>query len=278
MTSIPFFELFPSLELGWEERKKLSTAYLTAVEVRKEEGRMTLELTVPESLGEEGKDEVETAIVRAYGLGSAEVHERVEAPPDKAKAPGEAVLFGAAIKGETVPIETLNPKSGGAVVFGKVFFADFYETRRPGVWCLTFELTDFHSSVRVTKYLEKGEKDQLKKPIAPGMWLKVQGRVKLGRDGSEILLEPRNIVQCDHPFRQDTAPVKRVELHLHTTFSAMDALCSLDPKAGPEENVVKRAEAWCHPAIAITDHGVAQGFPDAWHCAKKIKLVDGMEG
>lgn len=110
------------------------------------------------------------------------------------------------------------------------------------------------------------------------MWLKVQGFVKLNRDGSDVLLEPRNIVTYPHEMRQDTAPVKRVELHLHTTFSNMDALSPLNPKAGPEENIVKRAEAWGHPAIAITDHGVVQGFPDAWHSAKNIKLLYGMEG
>src|SRR5699024_10018799 len=58
----------------------------------------------------------------------------------------------------------------------------------------------------------------------------------------------------------------------------MDALSPLNPKAGPEGNIVKRAQAWGHPAIAITDHGVAQGFPDAWHSAGDNKLLYGMEG
>ena len=53
---------------------------------------------------------------------------------------------------------------------------------------------------------------------------------------------------------------------------------SLSPKAGPDGNIVKRAEAWGHPAIAITDHGVVQGFPDAWHSARDIKILYGMEG
>ena len=73
------------------------------------------------------------------------------------------------------------------------------------------------------------------------------------------------------------SPEKRVELHLHTTMSSMDALTQVSPKAGPDKNVVKRAEAWGHRAIAITDHGVAQAFPDAWHSAKKIKVLYGVE-
>ena len=68
-----------------------------------------------------------------------------------------------------------------------------------------------------------------------------------------------------------------MELHLHTTMSSMDALTQVSPKAGPDKNVVKRAEAWGHRAIAITDHGVAQAFPDAWHSAKKIKVLYGVE-
>ena len=156
---------------------------------------------------------------------------------------------------------------------GKVFFADLYETRRPGVFCLTFDMTDFKTSVRVTKYLEKEEKARLKKDVKPGLWVKVQGYVKLNRDGSDILLDPKNISTYPHEMRQDKAEIKRVELHAHTTFSNMDALSSLSPKAGPAGNIVMRAEAWGHPAIAITDHGVVQGFPDAWHSAKDIKIL-----
>ena len=91
-------------------------------------------------------------------------------------------------------------------------------------------------------------------------------------------LDPKNISTYPHEMRQDKAEVKRVELHAHTTFSNMDALSSLSPKAGPAGNIVMRAEAWGHPAIAITDHGVVQGFPDAWHSAKDIKILYGMEG
>ena len=65
----------------------------------------------------------------------------------------------------------LNPKMGQVVVEGRVFFADLYETRRPGVFCLTFDMTDNQTSVRVTKYLQKAEKDALKGGVKPGMWL-----------------------------------------------------------------------------------------------------------
>ncbi len=72
-----------------------------------------------------------------------------------------------------------------------------------------------------------------------------------------------------------------MELHLHTNMSAMDALTAVgfktDSVIGSDKNVVKRAERWGHPAIAITDHGVAHAFPNAKHSAKNIKILFGVE-
>ena len=277
---IPFFELFTNLPLPWELRSHLNGAYLTAAEIEKTVRAMHLALTVSSDLGEK-KEALAAAVAEAYGLEKVSIHQTISAPaqagPAK-KSEGGEIIMGAPIKGAVQPMEGLNPKMGGVIVAGKVFFSDLYETRRPGVFCLTFDMTDFKNSVRVTKYLEKEEKAKLKKDVKPGMWVKVQGYVKLNRDGSDVLVDPRNISTYPHEMRQDKAEVKRVELHAHTTFSNMDALSSLSPKAGPDGNIVKRAEAWGHPAIAITDHGVVQGFPDAWHSAKDIKILYGMEG
>ena len=108
--------------------------------------------------------------------------------------------------------------------------------------------------------------------VSPGMWLRVQGNVELSRDGKDIQLRPFHIMKIPHKPREDTAPEKRVELHLHTKMSNMDALTDT-------ASVIKQAIAWGHPAIAITDHGVAQSFPDAWHAAgDKIKILYGVEG
>ena len=96
--------------------------------------------------------------------------------------------------------------------------------------------------------------------------------MELTRDGKDVQLNPQSIMKIGHEGRKDTPKEKRVELHLHTRMSNMDALT--DPAA-----VIKEAIAWGHPAIAITDHGVVQAFPDAWHTAKgKIKILYGVEG
>ena len=109
------------------------------------------------------------------------------------------------------------------------------------------------------------------------MHLLVQGRLNMDRFYGDMVLEPVAVMAAEKKMKMDNAPEKRVELHLHTTMSAMDALTAVGPKLGPDKNVVKRAEAWGHRAIAITDHGVAQSFPDAWHSAKNIKLLYGVE-
>ncbi len=278
---IPFFELFPNLPLDWGLRSLLDGAGLSSVEVERETRVMRMAITVHAGLGE-ALENLSAVVAEAYDLAKVSIHQTVSAPASTAagggKSAGGDLIMGGPIKGAVQPMEGLNPKMGSVVVAGKVFFADLYETRRPGVFCLTFDITDYRTSVRVTKYMEKEEKARLKKDVKPGMWVKVQGYVKLNRDGSDILVDPKNISTYPHEMRQDKAEVKRVELHCHTTFSNMDALSSLSPKAGPDSNIVKRAEAWGHPAIAITDHGVVQGFPDAWHSAKDIKILYGMEG
>ena len=280
---IPFFELFQTLELSPKLRGALANAYLSSAEVDRATRSMFFSLSTPEDLGEE-IGLLEKVIADSYALDRVRIQQQV-VPMRKDNGAASAktsessdVIFGGPIRAAVSPMTGLNPKMGGVVVAGRVFFSDLYETRRPGVFCLTFDITDFQSSVRVTKYMQKEEKAALKKDIEPGMWVKVQGYIKLNRDGTDILLDPKNITTYPHEMRMDTAPVKRVELHMHSSFSNMDALSSLSPKGNAESNIVKRAEAWGHPAIAITDHGVVQGFPDAWHSAGNIKILYGMEG
>ena len=83
--------------------------------------------------------------------------------------------------------------------------------------------------------------------------------MKLTRDGMDLQMEPYSICLAGHSERMDNAPQKRVELHLHTRMSNMDALTDT-------KKAVKTAIRWGHPAIAITDHGVTQSFPGCRLC------------
>ena len=108
--------------------------------------------------------------------------------------------------------------------------------------------------------------------ISPGDHLIVQGEIIYSKYDDDMVLDPRNIMKGKRYVRPDDAEEKRVELHMHTRFSALDALT--DPAA-----IVQRAAYWGMPAIAVTDHGVAQAFPDMWKAGKKegVKIIYGME-
>ena len=186
---IPFFDLFHSLPLEWDLRVQLDGAYLTAVELEQGKRNLSAALTVRADL-QDGREKLAAAIQEAYQLNEVRLHQTVvevskQEAGGKKKAGGGDIIMGSVIKGQVQPMEGLNPKMGNVVVAGKVFSSDFRETRRPGVFLLTFDITDFHTSVRIVKLMQKEEKAALKKDIKPGMWLKVQGYVKLSGQQSD---------------------------------------------------------------------------------------------
>ena len=182
------------------------------------------------------------------------------------------IIMGREIKGHPMPMSELNPKAGNVVVEGKVFKCEFRELRQPGMWLALIEMTDYEGSVIVRKRMLEKDVAPLRDRVSTGMWLRVAGTMELTYDGHDMQLNPRDVTEITHEPRMDTAEVKRVELHLHTRMSNMDALTDTG-------SVVKLAAKWGMPAIAITDHGVAQSFPDAWHAGEgKIKILYGCEG
>ena len=265
---IPFFTFFESFVPPRDLGLLLHDACVVGGSMDRAERTMELELTASAPLPEAAVTALRQLLMDQYGLRQLRLSFRTPRPADDRSD----VLMGREIKGKPVSIDGLNPKMGAVVIEGKVFAAECYETRKPGVWRLTFDMTDYRNSVTVTKYMEGKEAQSMQNAVSPGMWLRVQGNVELSRDGKDIQLRPFHIMKIPHKPREDTAPEKRVELHLHTKMSNMDALTDT-------ASVIKQAIAWGHPAIAITDHGVAQSFPDAWHTAKgKIKILYGVEG
>jgi DNA polymerase-3 subunit alpha (Gram-positive type) len=271
---VHFFDFFDSFLPPRELQLLLHNTLVVSGTLEQETRTLRVVLEVPEELPAAAQTLLCQLMQDQYGLDRVLLETR--SPAAEAKKEGKPaiskVLMGKEIHGEPVSMTTLNPKMGTVTVSGKVFSAECYETRRPGVWCLTFDMTDYQSSVAVRRYMQTKELGALKDAIQPGMWLSVQGRMELTRDGRDMQLNPQNINVIEHVGRVDTAEEKRVELHLHTQMSNMDALTKTD-------SVVKEAISWGHPAIAITDHGVVQSFPDAWHTAKgKIKILYGIEG
>ena len=267
---IAFFDFFESFVPHRELRLLLHDAVVTGGALDVKQRALELDVAAGERIPEAAQTALEQLLSQQYGL--HRLHLTIHDRKAEKKSGGTEVLLGKEIKGKPVSMTELNVKMGTAIVEGKVFAAECRETKRPGMWMLSFDMTDYQSSVTVRKYTEGQEALALQSAIAPGMWLRVQGQPELTRDGKDIQLKPYHIMKVPHEGRKDTAPEKRVELHLHTKMSNMDALT--DTAA-----VIKQAISWGHPAIAITDHGVAQSFPDAWHTAKgKIKILYGVEG
>ena len=272
---IPFFTFFDSFVPSRELRLALHDARVTGGALDRDARSMELDMEMAAPLPEAGQATLRHLLMEQYGL--RQLRLTIHTPDGhggKKNDPGDdgEVIFGKKIRGKAVSMVGLNPKMGNVVLEGKVFALEVYETRRPGQWRMNLEMTDYHSSVSVRKNMGEKEAKQMEKAISPGMWLRLQGHVELTWDGRDIQIAPINIMRISHENRKDTAPEKRVELHLHTQMSSMDALTNT-------KSAIKRAIEWGHPAIAITDHGVVQSFPDAWHEANsKIKILYGMEG
>ena len=159
-------------------------------------------------------------------------------------------------------------------VTGKVFAVDSRKIQKTNAAVLSFDMTDYTGSIHVSKYIRQGDDQSILDKIRVGDYLTVRGDVIFNRYDNDMAIDVAAIARETAPQRQDTAEGdKRVELHLHTRYSTLDALT--DPTAA-----VKTAARWGHRAIAVTDHGVAQAFPEFWHAGAKcgIKVIYGVEG
>ena len=267
---LPFFTLFESFQAPRQLRLLLHDAYITGGALDREARTIEVQAVSSETVPEAAVTSLEHMLAQQYDLRRVQL--RFSAPAAAGKG-GSDLLYGKEIKGRVVPVGELNLKMGSAVVEGRVFGMECYETRRPGQWCMNFDMTDEHGSVSVRKYMDEKEARVLGGAVSDGMWLRVQGKLALSFDGKDVQLQPVSIMRIQHQGRKDTAPEKRVELHLHTQMSTMDAITDVG-------KVVAQAASWGHPAIAITDHGTVQAFPKARDAGKKgkIKILYGVEG
>ncbi len=281
---IPFFELFEGFAPPIGLRVLLTDARVTDVTVEQESRMMALALTVLQEITDSERILLEQLLADRFALNGVRISLTQGGFPKQEPRPSNAgggarkessagkIIMGREIKGHPMPMSELNPKAGNVVVEGKVFKCEFRELRQPGMWLALIEMTDYEGSVIVRKRMLEKDVAPLRDRVSTGMWLRVAGTMELTYDGHDMQLNPRDVTEITHEPRMDTAEVKRVELHLHTRMSNMDALTDTG-------SVVKLAAKWGMPAIAITDHGVAQSFPDAWHAGEgKIKILYGCEG
>lgn len=185
-------------------------------------------------------------------------------------------LYGRSIRGKMIPISSISGDSGRIVVWGDVFDIEKKVTKSGDKNIFTIDITDYTGST-TAKVFNSIKESTVIDNIKKGDTIVVQGDVEYDKYAGELVVNARSIGTAQKVKVVDNAEKKRVELHMHTNMSQMDAVTS----AG---DLVNRAYQWGHKAVAITDHGVAQAFPDAMKAAdkinkdeEKIKIIYGVE-
>lgn len=192
----------------------------------------------------------------------------------KAEENDPSVLYRNKIKRDPVKIKD-GMEEEGIFCFEAQVFDLMTRDLRSGKHLMSFSITDFTNSIGVKIFAKDAEeRDSLLEKVKKGEWYKFEGSVRYDTFEKELALYAMSINVGQGPAkRKDNAPVKRVELHCHTTMSEMDGMTSAKALA-------KRAMSWGHTALAITDHGVLQAFPEAMETARgtDLKILYGVEG
>lgn len=180
----------------------------------------------------------------------------------------KSTMFGKEVKGKPISInEAYTHDNENVIICGNVIKVEKTETKNGNI-IFTFDVTDYTNSITCKKFLNKSKDDiQSFDSIKNGSTLLISGKIKFDTYAKTYILEPRNVSETKREEKNDIAEVKRVELHCHTIMSSMDAVT-------PASELIKRAFNWGHKAIAITDHGNLQSFPEAMNTLKKLKTKD----
>ena len=207
-----------------------------------------------------------------------------EAPPERKKPKQKyddlpisltnaKVIFGSKIKSKPVALKGVSIEDGNVTVWGNVFALQIRDTRDGKRKIITFNITDKTNSFTVKIFEMSQNCETLVKNISDGACVMLRGHVEYDDYIKSYCIKANSVMLIDRIEVGDDAPEKRVELHMHTNMSAMDGMT-------PANKLVERAIKWGHRAVAITDHGVVQAFPEAAAAAKgsDIKIIYGMEG
>ena len=198
---------------------------------------------------------------------------RVALEGSKKKSP---VIYGREIKGTPdISIADIDELSGNVIIDGYLFkkAPDIKETRN-GAHIVTFSITDDIGAINCKIFTDDNAAfEALEGRLKKGTALRVRGQAQNDKYARELLINVRDINVIEWEKRTDDAEEKRVELHMHTKMSTMDAMTDA-------EVLVEQAIKWGHKAVAITDHGDVQAFPEAYHASnwgKDIKILYGVE-
>ncbi|WP_321024336.1 PolC-type DNA polymerase III [Eisenbergiella porci] len=170
------------------------------------------------------------------------------------------VIYGRDFDDEAMSIEDIVGEIGEVAIRGKILNLDKREIKNERT-ILIFDVTDFSDTMTIKMFAKNEQVEEICEGIKPGVFVKIKGITMIDKFDGELtigsIVGVKKISDFTHG-RMDHSVRKRVELHCHTKMSDMDGVSEA-------KDIVKRAYQWGHPAIAITDHGVVQSFPDANH-------------
>lgn len=186
------------------------------------------------------------------------------------------IIFGRDFEEESINIEEIWGEMGEVVIRGKVRALETREIRNERT-IVSFEITDFTDTIKVKMFIHNDQLAELTADLKTGAFLKIKGVTVNDTFDRELTIGSVVGVMKIPDFttaRMDNSARKRVELHCHTKMSDMDGVSDV-------KDIIKRAKKWGHRALAITDHGCVQAFPDANHALEhgdEFKVIYGVEG
>ncbi len=213
-------------------------------------------------------EELETVDLSAKPL--PKISRPAAAPSEVVAVSGDGVILGKIIDSEPTPIKGIDEGSGRCTVCGEVFAAEGRDIKEKKLF--TFNITDKTDSITCKIFLAPDKYATVSAAVKNGAYVLVRGNAVFDSFAGEVVIRVQDIGAAKKHEKEDIASEKRVELHVHTQMSSMDGVSSATA-------LVKKAIQYGHPAIAITDHGVVQSFPEAYKAAKgsDLKVIFGVE-
>lgn len=181
-------------------------------------------------------------------------------------------IYGRHIKDDPIKIRDINIETGSCTILGEIFQLETMELKNNRI-LVTFYITDLTDSMTVKAFLPQDRAIEFLENVSNNSYVKVSGDIVYDNYSKALVLMLKSLNKLEKEIRTDEEEEKRIELHLHTQMSTLDGINSI-------KELATRAKEWGHKAIAVTDHGVVQSFPDAMEVSKKlgIKIIYGMEG
>ena len=260
------FDMPLGIVLGWLPKKKSKYAVYADSAMKEEIAQI---VQTYEQAREDQKEVEKQEVQQKEKPAFKKNYVKQRLPEDK------DIFYGRNFEGEETEIHEIIDEMGEVIVRGQIIQLETREIRNEKT-IVMFAVTDFTDTIKAKVFTKNERLPELLDKLKEGAFIKMKAVAMMDQFEHDIALGSVSGIKTIPDFtekRMDHSPVKRVELHCHTTMSDMDGVTDV-------KKLLKTAMGWGHQAMAITDHGVVQAFPDANHCVegKDFKVIYGMEG